>query len=1123
MGLTSTKPLDDPFAVFGTKPAVKASPSPLPVTQVSKTEEGLDDPFAVFATPADTSTTKEGVLSNTEDMAALRKMMVASKDTYYNTASDEEVYDDFMSHMRWMNTNEVFTAKEAYDVMSADDETKAAYGAAYKVYDKVDSIFSNGGDFGDKAGAVFDYGAAIVTSPSTWAGFLVGRIAGRALSKVAIETLKTATTTAATAIAAKGGSKAVQLTAKKEVVRAALKVNSKIATATALAIEAPLASIQDSLYQDIMMETGVQEEFSYMQNAVSTLLGGSAAITSHLANKTLRGVSGLEGTEAKIVEGTKKRAARATKAVAEDLKSSITKANTDWLKLVEEGRGLENNQALEDSINKWFTDYKTDTGFISILQRNGAELDIESSGGFARSLVDFAEGIDGEAREAINEAFSPLGVTFDQVTRIFAATANKRGYQGQELSVASRFYQDYKNISVANRTAAEGIVAAGEEADKLVKDTMDTNTLGWVQSVWKRMVVSHPGTTALNVKGWSFAMAGRTLAETVQMSALYGSAGVKALMGDASAGKTLGQANALMKNLSYMTKMAVDPFITIEAFYKLLEKAPKKIQGEVKQQFFQGVDNRSAASFGLNADSFAVKNTEKLVSAAQTISLVNAQDIFTKSFSGIKELDKQARLTHGIGLEKLLNERRAHEITDDMWQKAVNALQEDTFSVDFRGGKTGLAHIASISQELSSNKYIGFIYPFGQFVNSIMAFGVRYSPLGLMPIAAKLRKEGGSMEMGTRVAQAFVGTTAIAIAAQRERGKQEEGLQWNEERDSTGAVYKVDNLFPWGLYNLAGRIYNHQADGEGMSADLMTALAQQMSFPAALGDLSSPKVVGDLIKYMTDESIPTEEKNAYMDILGYASESISGIAAGFTRPLDPLNDFVGALSEAEGLTNDVTIDRKQSEGVEATIQNFGRYTNSFFNLLLGTEDEDGRKLFGKPKFSATQEGPVRSGNVGAGVFGSQYVQRRTPIDQLLGMVDKAPFKADSFTTGNAAYDDFMNRNINPVLERNAVQVMNSPAFKAMSKAQKINTVDKMLTSSRAEILAGLESGVVGGENEVLLNERRKLLVLDSADLISAKKDLGITTPDHKLNLTQIELIKDQIKVSKELFKNNFDF
>jgi len=88
-------------------------------------------------------------------------------------------------------------------------------------------------------------------------------------------------------------------------------------------------------------------------------------------------------------------------------------------------------------------------------------------------------------------------------------------------------------------------------------------------------------------------------------------------------------------------------------------------------------------------------------------------------FGGKTKLLLEHERTRPIGTLK------SYEITDEMWQKAVNALQEDTFSVDFRWSKSPLGKLARISQEISTIPGIGFFYPFCQFVNSIMAFSVR--------------------------------------------------------------------------------------------------------------------------------------------------------------------------------------------------------------------------------------------------------------------------------------------------------------------------------------------------------------------------------------------------------------
>jgi len=1101
------------------KPAqVKIPDTPSLITQQTKPVTDVFEYLQIPREPPEEKVfSKEDVLASPEDMSAIRKMMVTSKGTDYKDKPDEEVYDDFLSHMRWMSTNEVYTVKEAMDVFGSDDESKAAYGRAYEVYDKVGNIFGQGGGgILDKGRGVLDYGQAILTSPSTWAGLIVGRAASKAATKgLQTKVIAEISEAAAKQVGLKGG-KTAALTAKREVANAALKVNTKIATAAALAVEAPLAGIQDKLYQDIMIETGAQGEFSVAQSAIATILGGSGAISSYLVNKGFKGSSGLADTGSKIKESKVARKAKSKKVLKTELPAAIKAANADWLKLAKEGTDLDGNKKLREAVVGWFTDYKNDGGFVSILQKAGADLDIESSGGFSRSLVNFAEELDEETKDALTEAFKPLGVTFGQVIQAFAATTREGGQNAQLLSSASKFWDNFKNITVANRQAAQGVVA--EFADDALDNSMDANSLGYIQSVWKRMIVSHPGTTALNVKGWGFSMAGRSFAEAIQMSTLYGSAGIQALMGKSS-DITLSQAKALRDNLLYMNRIAIDPFTTVEGFYKLLEEAPKKIQGKVVQQFFQGVDNRGAAAFGLNPNARATKFTEKLTETAQRLSLVNAQDVMTKSFSGIKELDKQVRLKHNIGLSELLNQKRAYEISDEMWEKAVTALQEDTFSVDFRGTKGIMGKFAQISQDLSNMPGVGFIYPFGQFVNSVIAFSYRYSPMGLISNASRMYKDP-SMDIGTKVAQGVVGTTAWALAYIREQDKAKEGLQWFEERDSTGAVYKVDNLFPVGLYNVIGRLLvdnDPLSPDDGGSKDLWTALGQQLAAPAALAEFGKFAPVIDMINYFTDPATPESEKSSLLDIVGYAVEAISGIAAGFTRPIDPLNDAFGIMMDMNGEIDFVNVDKKQAQGIDAKIQNLGRYTDAFFSFVMGEPNEDGARLFGVAKQSATQSGPVESGNPGAGIFGTQYQQRRTPIDKLLGMVNKAPFRVDSFTTGVPQYDNWMNEVITPILEREANALLSSEAFQKMSMSAKIDVVERMLDGARKEVLTSLEGIGPRGKNETLLNERRKLMSIPRAARARAKSELNIATPDHKLNMVEIELIRKKIELEREMF------
>jgi len=1105
---------NDVFDYLNKKPEQNSPQGlPLPTSKQVKSINGYLGVTDEDLTPVTFS--KEDILQNPEDMNAIRDMMVKSKGTEYKDLSDEEVYDTFLSHMRWVNANEVYTAKEAVDVFSADEKTRAAYGRAYQVYDKVGNLFGGGGgSVGDKLSGVKDYAAATVLSPSTYLGGIIGKFFGKAASKTAQKEFLTLTTEAIMKEATKNGvSQVAKKEVKKEILRMTAEVSAKKAVAAAFVVEASVANVQDRLYQNIMLETGAQDEWSYTQSALNTILGGAGSLIAPLFAKRKKGSSGLANVEAQIKESKIKRKANSNKVIQEEVPKAIKALNADWLALAAKGADLDANKALRDSVINWFTDYKNESGFISILQRAGADLDIETSGGFARSLVNFAEDLPADTKSVLNESFAPLGVTFDQVVLTFAASAREAGQSSNLLSSASKFYDNYKNITIANRQNAAGVV---DELSDNVGKPLNPQVLGYIQSVWKRAIVSHIGTTVLNVKGWGAAMAARSAAEALQMATLYGQAGVQTLLGKNSK-VTLAQARALKNNLRYMTQIAVDPFTTIEGFYKLLDQAPKKTQGAVARQFFQGVDTRGAEAFGLNPNSSVARNTEKLLDKAQALSLVNAQDLLTKSLSGIKELDKQIRLKHGLGLADLVQQGRTHEITDEAWDKAVEALQADTFSKDFSGEKSALGRLAKMSQDVSNLPGVGFFYPFGQFVNSVIAFSWRYSPLGLIEATAKMYKDP-TMDMGTKVSQGFVGSVALAFAAQREEEKQKEGLQWFEEKGDSGEVYRVDNLFPIGLYNAAGRALAGVKAGEGTNKDLWIDLSRQLAAPAAIAELGKFAPVIDMVKFLTDPRTSDDDRDAVLNLISYAGETVSGIAAGFTRPLDPINDLVGAMGEVDGTIDTSAVDRKLVEDpLDRTALGLARYTDSIFSFLLGEEGPDGKRL-GPPKKSATQIGSVQSGNHIAGIFGHNTQQRRTNIDRLLGMVNKAPFRVDSFTTGVPEYDNWMNEEVAPLLERESAALLKNKNFNKLPMSAKIDVVEKMIENTRNLVLDKLDGS---GGNPTILDARRKLLTMPSASRKRAKISLGINKPDHKLTLLEIEMIRKAIELEKTIFKEEF--
>jgi hypothetical protein len=1115
--------ISDPYADLGleppkpvTTPVPTPPPEAAPVIAPAQTAEPaeVDDPFSDFGMSRETEKgplTVEDVISDEDRLGKIRRMMAETKDVKFATAPAEEVMEGFMTHMRWLHTNEVSTAKEAWDVYAADDEKKAIYGDAYRVYDEMGSIFSNG----DAWNGLIDYGTAFVTSPSLWAGFGIGKLAGQAGTKAAANTaMSTAITASAKQIAKRSGGRVAESAVRNELRNTAAKAAAKYHIAGAVAVEAPMATMQDWWLQETRTETGVQDEYSFLQGAIATVAGGISAIPG-IVNLRTSSNSSFAETAKLLDDSYKLRAKNAAKRAAPKIKSSIEQNLPEWQKLVEAGKGLPSNPALDKAISNWFFDLENEQSLFRIIVSEGAELDIDAPR-WTDEIVQYAMGMGDEALEEFNTALKPLGITFGEAVERITKAASFAGETFNPISLSKQFYKDYKNISVAKRHSAKTMVenAAEEAADAAVDEKQ---YVGYAQSIWKKMLVSTFPTTAVNVKGWAIARGSTALADLTLAGGLLGRAGIRALIDPAGAMKDLAKVKALAANQTFAFQTMVDPFLSSEAFLALLDKAPTKVKKSVSGQIFGGVDDFGPERFGFDPASRSVRTIERVSDAAQKLSFVHLQDTLTKGMSGLTALDREARLSFGKGIQKLIEDGEAWKITDEMWDNSMKAVLRETFSEDLSKGTHALRGFAKFIQDLSAQPGVGFIIPFGKFLNNTVAFTYRHSPLAFFGIAGRVMRGKGVENLDQALARATVGTMALAYLTREQETKQEEGLQWFERRNADGSIEDVTNLFPYSLYSLSGRIIHNFARGEGMDLGLIDNLKQQIGPLDALESVAAPSFLLDFARFMADPQVPDADKAGFLGIASSALEYVGGavgdIAAGYTRPLDIYSRSLSYVYPEMG--GGMVIDRKQAEGMDRFVQGVTRYTSAFANYLLGEETEYGTRLFGAPRESALLEGPARIPNPASTVTGSTRQPNARNLNKVLGMVDKPPFRVDSFTSGIPEYDAFINREVTPFLDQRAEALLKNPRFMNAPQSLKIEMVDDMIKAARDEVLSQLEGRRIGDPEDRLMVERRNLLTRDRQARIRAKEALGITTEDHKLSLFEIEAIRRRIALEKE--------
>jgi hypothetical protein len=949
-------------------------------------------------------------------------------------------------------------------------------------------------------------------------GFGVGKIAASAgVKKVGVELTKEAITAAAKRVATQSGGRISEKAAAASIRTEAAKTAAKYQVIGALGAEAPIAAAQDYFLQDVMLETGVQDEYSFMQTLAATALGGLGAVPSLAVSYSLRGSTANTVGE-KISEAEKLRTATSAKRAAPRIKKALEKKMSEWEKLAEAGKALPDNPKLYDAISDWFFDTKNEDSLFRIVVEEGADLDINSPR-WSDEIINYANNMGPEALEEFNKALAPLNITFGEVTTRVAGVLSRAGEVFSPASRAKQFYKEFRNLKVgkdqAEKTLAE---TAAEEAENV--KVPEKQWLLYTQSVWKKTVVSTWQTTGVNVAGWGLARAFQGLSDVTHAGALLGTAGIRSVINPAAGAKDLAKMRGLLANQKFALSTMVDPFMTAKAFREALELAPKKVKKRVTGQIFGGIDQFSPERFGFDSTSKGVKAVEKTTDFFQTLSFVHLQDTLTKGVSGMIALDKETRLAFGKGFYDMVDAGETNKITAEMWDKVGQAVLKETFSEDLTKGTNMFSWTARYLEGLSNSAVGGFLVPFGRFVNATAAFMYNYSPAGLATPMFRAIKGRANEDAMERVARAAAGSMALIYMYSEEEKKQAEGLQWNERRRSDGSVEDITNLFPYSVYALVGRIGVNAVRGEGMDKGLIEALKQQMGPFAALEDVAGGSLMRDIINYATSEEVPEDEKRgvfgAIADFSLFLGGAAAGVAAGFTRPLAVYSNVASTLSPEAG--GGRVADAKQAEGIDKIVLDLTRNTSAFFNFAFGEETEEGVRLFGAPRYSATSPGISRIANPADAILGSIVKAPPTKLNKVLGQVDKPPFLVDSFSSGVPEYDAFINQHVQPLLEQRAADLLENPMWKGASQSLKIDMVDKMLSYAEKDVLAMLEGRQVGGMEERLNRERAKLLSKDRNLRRRAIKALGITNPEHKLSLYEIEAIRRYMDYEEDQLK-----
>jgi len=1055
-------------------------------------------------------TLKKRDLLKTQYVNPIRDYMIERKGVDYKDISDEELVEDFVDHMRFFNANTVSTAGEVRFIGKADDMRKEKARKAYEIYDQLGNVFMNDGMAGAVDG-VKDYIFATATDPTNYAGLISGGVSrlaaggvsltgkrmireavraagkealkGGATKEAAKEAGKRAGSEAASRAIAQGASKEVtdklyarvaKKTAeqgKRELARKAMQDKSNEILAGAakrslkytVGFDAMAAAAQDVMQQRTYLKVGAQEEYSKMQTGFSSLLGGVAGI-AQLGFGKFRGASGyadtgdpIERVANNVIEEYSPILNKEETVVAAE---SIKKNVAEWNAKVERGKEATEATMPADLIKNIMFGTDGESGLVKIFKDKGFKLTRDKT--ISDVITNVARFIPEEDLASINkDMLKYTGIQIGELSetgvKLGDLLAKDISTAGSILNVASQVRKalDTTIVTASNKMAATfENIEAKEAVTRELKKAEKSEPLRYGQSVWKRLLVSSPATTMINVAGFSQYYVGQTMADIFNATFLTTKGLGQAAINPTAAKESFRQARVLTVMQGQKMRNLLDPYTTHDAYLAFLNK-----NEDVKKTLFEtmaGGVEATAERYNINPKNPVFKTLEAYATASSQLTGVRIQDSFTKSQMFMTELDKYLRINNKMSLKEAVLTDGV--IDDRSLQGALDGTLKSVFAKDYTTKEQPelLRTAAKLVETFSNVPLLGTVLPFGRFFNNVVATSYQWSIFAAPETTVKFLRNQFSKNPDITNNEAFakmlVGSSALGLAMQYDQGRREKKLGVYDVDVGGGTTIDAKNTFPFSVFLAAGRIGNMMRNGEPIPEELKLEIGTQIGVGQFARDVQFANDINNILDLFLNE----DEDARAASIDGFYKVT-GNFLAGFTRPVDAINKAFGMITDT-----DTAKDVRQGSGMQVLTQSATKYIDnvyeSFFDKVDGISGEDLRV--------ATREGDIYDPNPFARMFGLTVKPGRTATEKAYTMANMHTWKANE-RTNIPAYDKILNSMVAPVLEAHTDRLVRTPEFKKASVTGKRRMLKNVVRDVKAYVKEQIDDGYAEPKTELL--------------------------------------------------------
>jgi hypothetical protein len=699
----------------------------------------------------------------------------------------------------------------------------------------------------------------------------------------------------------------------------------------------------------------------------------------------------------------------------------------------------------------------------------------------------------------------------DNMSKKMSDSGRAMGYMGRtskllRSDIEKLTPEDYGRLIFGDLVDEDIVPAKPSFAQKLgagVSERVD-----YFQSTYIRALVTHPGTSALNVIGWGAKSTGQSASDILQATLVYGSSSaISALkFQGADAARNWGKMTSVYKaNLRKMANL-VDPYTTFQEFSSLVDSSPKSFK-DVTGILPGGVLKVAADEYGLTPKGpFYQETTEKGLNFFQTVAFVKAQDALSKSQEMMYNLDVLLRQSNlgegnkGLTYRELIARPDAAVIMNSrQYQaaqaKAIDRTLENIMSKSYKQqSNVTLKSVAKLIEDARQIPVIGVHVPFGRFFNNVVATVSEYSGLTLALKGAGTGV-GANKSASELSAKALVGYISVASLVPRELELLERGVAWNEQvDDATGE--RVDEK------------YNAPAIAAKWSARLIAHYIRDGEAPQALVEDGTKAIFGQLTRQLTESGDAIVE-TAQALLRGDGVEAMTGlsemlmasgstVAGGATRFMDPVNTMVALGQSSENYSPpDI------KTGNKALLFGF-RNIDQIVQAVTGPVDALGRQT---PVGEFVSRQPARS--VGIRVVGPQTSASRVFASIGQPQWDAALYSSEAIAT------NIVVQNFRPIFESVATRLLNNPFFKEAELDERQIMVSEALKQAREITHRSMElSGDYRNNRSTLIFKLAQSNSVESLEQYMEEIGMG-GTEIQDLTAEQLEVLKYFIDNDKD--------